>query len=106
MIKNKLKYTEDEVEGIRTDAHFNGCIAGIMIGVFATLMVIAFTGAMNNNQCYFDEYQFVDNTNKIITCEIGDKFNCGYNLYDCTDGKDYECVINVEFKSGYRECSG
>jgi len=35
----------------------------------------------------------IDGTN--ITCTRGEYYNCGYDLWGCSDGKERECVGNV-----------
>lgn len=61
----------------------------LVVLVIFIIFVFIFTAVRDSNIIAYE----IDGTN--ITCVRGELYDCGYDLWGCSDGKERECVGNV-----------
>lgn len=63
----------------------------IYLGIVGTLIIIAITGVLLTHE---KGYMMYDD----VKCNAWSESECGMNLYECSDGKEYRCMTNMKIE--------
>ena len=93
---NKLEELENEKWIIycrwRADIHRNA----IKFHSTALVLLLLLTFLLILSACSIDESEFSYKSYDGAICKRRIRYECGMNLWDCDNGKEYYCVQNVE----------